>query len=571
MAGYSFAAPPTPWSRDLAEPQIHESAYVHSFSNVIGDVRIGENVLIAPGTSIRADEGAPFHIGSRTNIQDGVVIHGLEQGRVLGDDQKEYSVWIGDGSSITHKALIHGPAYVGNECFIGFRSTVFNARVGHGCIVMMHALIQDVEIPPGKYVPSGAVITSQQQADRLPDVRPEDKEFAHHVVGVNEALLAGYHCAQSSACITPIREGVSQEANGSNGSTGFSGTQGLEVSVNGNNNAMNNGYGLSQEVVSQVRSLLAQGYRIGTEHADPRRFKTSSWQSCAPIESSNESQVLAALSACLQEHSGEYVRLLGIDIQARRRVLEVLIQRPDGKPTSLSKNGAVPVAASTARSNGRSSSYASTGANTGGLGEQVRSFLSQGCRITVEHANKRRFKTSAWQTGPSIEATGFNQVMAALEGAMQQYSGEYVRIIVVDPLAKRRVAEILVQRPDGQPVATTSATTGASYAFSNGTSPSGNGGSYGSNGSAPGGLSADAANQVRGWLGQGYRVSAEYADKRRFKTGSWQAHGTIEGRGDQVLGAISSLLSEYSGNYVRLIGVDPQAKRRIGEVIVQRP
>ena len=128
---------------------------------------LATSVLVAPGTSIRADEGTPFYIGDRSNIQDGVVIHGLEQGRVRGDDGKEYSVWIGVDTCITHLALIHGPAYVGNNCFIGFRSTVFNARVGNGCIVMMHALIQDVEIPPGKYVPSGAVITNQQQADRF--------------------------------------------------------------------------------------------------------------------------------------------------------------------------------------------------------------------------------------------------------------------------------------------------------------------------------------------------------------------------------------------------------------------
>ncbi len=99
----------------------------------------------------------------------------MEQGRVIGDDRKKYSVWIGENASITHMALIHGPAYVGENSFIGFRSTVFNARVGAGCIVMMHALIQDVEIPPGKYVPSGAIITNQQQADRLPDVQDEDE------------------------------------------------------------------------------------------------------------------------------------------------------------------------------------------------------------------------------------------------------------------------------------------------------------------------------------------------------------------------------------------------------------
>jgi len=60
---------------------------------------------------------------------------------------------------------------------------------------MMHALIQDVEIPAGKYAPSGSVITNQQQADRLRDVETEDTEFAQHVLGINDALQAGYKSA----------------------------------------------------------------------------------------------------------------------------------------------------------------------------------------------------------------------------------------------------------------------------------------------------------------------------------------------------------------------------------------
>jgi carbon dioxide concentrating mechanism protein CcmM len=39
MAVRSYAAPPTPWSKSLAEPKIHETAYVHSFSNIIGMCR----------------------------------------------------------------------------------------------------------------------------------------------------------------------------------------------------------------------------------------------------------------------------------------------------------------------------------------------------------------------------------------------------------------------------------------------------------------------------------------------------------------------------------------------------
>ena len=97
-------------------------------------------------------------------------------------------------------ALIHGPAYVGDNCFIGFRSTVFNAKVGDGCIVMMHALIQDVEILPGKYVGPGSIITHQKQADRLPNAKPADRKFSHHVVDINKALLLGYRCAETDSC-----------------------------------------------------------------------------------------------------------------------------------------------------------------------------------------------------------------------------------------------------------------------------------------------------------------------------------------------------------------------------------
>jgi carbon dioxide concentrating mechanism protein CcmM len=85
---------------------------------------------------------------------------------------------------------------------------------------------------------------------------------------------------------------------------------------------------LSAEAIEQVRALLAQGYKIGTEHADARRYKTGSWKSCTPIESNRESEVFAALEACLAEHAGEYVRMLGIDPNAKRRMAESVIQRP---------------------------------------------------------------------------------------------------------------------------------------------------------------------------------------------------------------------------------------------------
>ncbi|NES24050.1 MAG: carbon dioxide concentrating mechanism protein CcmM [Symploca sp. SIO3E6] len=304
-------APPTPWDHDLDRPTIAASAYVHPQCSLIGDVQLGENVIVAPNTSIRADEGAPFYIGANTNIQDGVVIHGLEQGRILGDDQQAYSVWIGHDTCITHMALIHGPAYVGNECFIGFRSTVFNAQVGHGCIVMMHALIQDVEIPPGKYVPSGSVITTQQAAKRLPDANDSDRTFSHHVVQINQALRAGYLCANDIACVTSVQE---------------------PVPSNGSQSMPQNGkaaHPLQADIVDTIRQQLRQGHHIGLEFANVRRFKVGSWQSGPTISDAHEAQVLAQVKEFLANHPGDYVRLLSIDPKAKQRQLERLIQKPE--------------------------------------------------------------------------------------------------------------------------------------------------------------------------------------------------------------------------------------------------
>ncbi len=514
-------------------------------SNVIGDVRMGANVLVAPGTSIRADEGSPFHIGSGTNIQDGVVIHGLEQGRVKGKDGQDYSVWIGNNVSITHKALVHGPCYIGDDCFIGFRSTVFNARIGKGCIVMLHALIQDVEIHPGKYVPSGAIITNQQQADRLPDVLPADMEFAHHVVGINESLRQGYLCAGNVSCIAPIRN--EQE-------------RGQNTMNNGGYNQSFTSNSLSREAIALVEGLLDQGYKIGTEHADQRHFRVSSWTSCSPIESKSRKEVIAALEGCLAEHAGEYVRLFGIDPKAKRRAGEMLIQRADGKAVSAPASG-VPKASAPSRATG---SYAAPAAS-GGLGSdvasQVRSLLNQGCKIGTEYANERRFRVSSWQSGPTISATNPSQALAALDSILAEHANEYVRLIGIDPKVKRRVMEALIQKSEPK-VAVSSST-----AFR----PSGSQtSSVGSSG--PAGLSEEVVSQVRSLLNQGYGISIEHANERRFRTSSWMSGGAVSGSSpSEVLRGLENALGTYGGEYVRLIGIDTKAKRRVLETLIQQP
>ncbi len=530
MAAQSVSATsPALGSRIVAEPKIHDSAYVHVFSNLVGDVRVGENVIIAPGTSIRATDSMTFHIGANTNVQDGVVIHGLASGRVQGDDGQVYSVWIGQNTAITHMALVNGPAYVGSDCFIGFRTTVFNARLGRGSIVMMHCLIQDVEIPPGRFVPSGSIITTQQQADRLPEVTPQDQQFVKHFISVSQSPRSSSHCAEVSASIPPIKNDMASTYQSKSAST---------------------------EVVDHVRQLLAQGYRIGTEHANKRQFQNGGWKTCAPIQSTSESAVLSELQGCLSEHGGEYVRLIGIDPKAKKRVLEKIIQRPEEAPMSL--NGA---AVSRSHSNSSHVSISSNGAGStdGSAAAQIRQVVNRGGRISVEFANKRQFQNGGWQSGGFLSGSNESAIMSALNQFIAQHSGEYVRVVGVDPVAKKRLMETIVQRPNGQsggsitPIASATNSVSASHF------------------SAPS-VSADLASQVQQLLNQGAAIGLEFADQRRYRASSWTTVPMLSGRsaGD-ILSTINRFIADHPNDYIRLIGVDTKAKKRLVELTISRP
>lgn len=85
---------------------------------------------------------------------------------------------------------------------------------------------------------------------------------------------------------------------------------------------------LDLETQDKIRELLAQGYRLSIEFANERRVRTNAWQSGPTFQGNNTSEIMTDLAERLSEHSGEYVRLIGIDPKAKRRVLEKIVQRP---------------------------------------------------------------------------------------------------------------------------------------------------------------------------------------------------------------------------------------------------
>ncbi len=85
---------------------------------------------------------------------------------------------------------------------------------------------------------------------------------------------------------------------------------------------------LSLEVREKVQKILEDGLKIGMEYADKRRYKTGSWKSCGKIDNQEEKEVIDAVENCLAEHQNDYVRLIGIDMNVKRRMVEKIIHRP---------------------------------------------------------------------------------------------------------------------------------------------------------------------------------------------------------------------------------------------------
>ncbi|HIH74074.1 MAG TPA: carbonic anhydrase [Methanosarcina sp.] len=197
------ANPVTPWNPKPTEPVIDPTAYIHPQASVIGDVTIGAGVMVSPMASVRGDEGMPIFVGDESNVQDGVVLHGLEtideegepvEKNLIEVDGKKYAVYVGERVSLAHQSQIHGPAYVGNDTFIGMQALVFKARVGNNCVLEPTSAAIGVTIPDGRYIPAGTVVTSQTEADKLPKIT-DDYAFKHTnegVVYVNVNLAEGY-------------------------------------------------------------------------------------------------------------------------------------------------------------------------------------------------------------------------------------------------------------------------------------------------------------------------------------------------------------------------------------------
>jgi carbonic anhydrase/acetyltransferase-like protein (isoleucine patch superfamily) len=124
-------------------PRLERAAFIAPDATVIGDVVLGEDASIWYHSTVRGDLNW-IRIGSRTNIQDGSVIH-VDTGR--------WPTLVGDQVTVGHRAVLHG-CTVEDLCLIGMGAVLLNdVVIGSGSVVAAGAVVlEGREIPPGSLV-----------------------------------------------------------------------------------------------------------------------------------------------------------------------------------------------------------------------------------------------------------------------------------------------------------------------------------------------------------------------------------------------------------------------------------
>lgn len=127
-------------------PIIAESAFISEAAYIVGDVEIGENSSVWPGTVIRGDFGR-ITIGENTAIEDNTTIHAGTTGGGNGD------LSIGDNVHIGHGAVINCRK-IGDRVLVGMNATLLHdAEIGKYCILGAACLVgHGMRVPDRSFV-----------------------------------------------------------------------------------------------------------------------------------------------------------------------------------------------------------------------------------------------------------------------------------------------------------------------------------------------------------------------------------------------------------------------------------
>ena len=158
-------------------PKIPKTVFIADTARIIGDVEIGEDCSIWYSCVLRGDVN-DIKIGTRTNIQDGSVIHTTHnlQGAYIGDDV-----------TVGHLAMLHA-CNIGNRVLVGMHATILDgATMEDDSMLAAGALLT-----PNKKVLSGQ-LWGGSPARYMRDLTMEEKDWlknsAKHYVNLSRSYL----------------------------------------------------------------------------------------------------------------------------------------------------------------------------------------------------------------------------------------------------------------------------------------------------------------------------------------------------------------------------------------------
>ena len=132
-------------------PVIPESCFIAPSADIIGDVVMGEDSSAWFQVVIRGDVNS-IRIGSRTNIQDGAILHVTRDKMPM----KGAPLKIGDDVTIGHRVTLHG-CTLKNRILVGMGATILDgAVIDDDSIVAAGALVTKDKVFPPRSLIQGA-------------------------------------------------------------------------------------------------------------------------------------------------------------------------------------------------------------------------------------------------------------------------------------------------------------------------------------------------------------------------------------------------------------------------------
>jgi carbonic anhydrase/acetyltransferase-like protein (isoleucine patch superfamily) len=159
-------------------PRIAASAWIADSAQVMGHVVLLEEASVWFGAVLRGDNEV-LHVGRRSNIQDGSVVH----------SDAGFPTTLGDDVTVGHQVMLHG-CTIGEGSLIGIQSVVLNgARIGRHSLVGAGSLVTE-----GQDFPDGSLIMGRPaKVVRALDAQQIQglREIAAHYVANAQRFRAG--------------------------------------------------------------------------------------------------------------------------------------------------------------------------------------------------------------------------------------------------------------------------------------------------------------------------------------------------------------------------------------------